>query len=397
MKYINRFLAFIARNVKKAIVLAVLLVIVAFAGIMAYDFAFRFVSGDKNSTYDPNGEAVMLTIPKGSTSKDIAQILAEKGVVTNATRFRLRALLMGTENDFKYGTYTFVKGMSDEDIMEVLKGGTKQESVRITIPEGWTVEQIGDYLQEQEICLKEDFLEACNKTTYDFDYYTYDMRAKDTKRRNRLEGYLFPNTYDVIPENGPESIVARLLRQFEIEFSESDLARIQELGVTMDQVVTMASVIEKEAKLDEERPWVAAVLYNRMEQNMPWQLNSTVHYALGQEGTGEEELTLEQLEVDSRYNTYKYRGYPVGPICCPGKASINAVLYPAETDAIYFILDPNGEGTHLFTADYNEFLNAKGMSPTEMDASGENGEYGDGEYTEGEYTEGENADQENGY
>ena len=389
MKYINRFLAFVARNIKKAIVLAVLIVVIALAGIMAYDYAFRFVSGDKNDTYDPNGETIMLTIPKGSTSKDIAELLEEKGVVDNATRFRIRAMLMGTENDFKYGTYAFIKGMSDEDIMEVLKGGTKQDSERITIIEGWTVEQIADYLQEKEICLKEDFLEACNKTTYDFDYYTYDMKSPKTNRRNRLEGYLFPNTYDVIPENGPESIVARLLRQFEIEFTDADLYRMQELGLTMDQVVTMASVIEKEAKLDEERPWVAAVLYNRMDQGMAWQLNSTVNYALGLEGTGEEELTYDQLEVDSRYNTYKYKGYPIGPICCPGKASIEAVLYPAETDAIYFILDPNGDGNHLFTASYEEFLAAKGTSPTNQDSSSEeNPEGGEGWTDEGQGDEG---------
>lgn len=368
MKYINLFLSFIARNIKKAVVMAAILVILALAGIVAYDTAFHFVEGDPNKSYDPNGETVMLTIPKGSTSKDISELLAEKGVVDNATRFRWRAKLLGTENDFKFGTYSFIKGMPDEEIMEILSSGAKEESIRITIPEGWTVEQIAEYLQEKEVCLVQEFLDACNATTYDFDYYTGDMLNGNSERRNLLEGYLFPNTYDIIPDYGAEGVVKRLLRQFEIEITEQDLARMDELGLTMDQVVTMASVIEKEARLDEERPWVAAVLYNRMEQSMPWQLNSTVLYALGREHGGEDNVTFADLEVDSGYNTYKYAGYPTGPICCPSKASIEAALHPADTDAIYFILNP-GTNTHTFTADYDEFLRIRnGGEPAGEDA-----------------------------
>jgi UPF0755 protein len=122
----------------------------------------------------------------------------------------------------------------------------------------------------------------------------------------------------------------------------------------------MASVIEKEAQLPEDRAKVAAVLYNRMEQKMPWQLNSTVLYALGIESEGEDALTYDDLEIDSGYNTYKYDGFPTGPICCPGMASIEAVLYPEDIDAIYFILNNDGSGSHLFTADYEEFLAVKG-------------------------------------
>ncbi len=356
MKYINRFLALIARNIKKTIVLAALLIIIALAAIVGYDTAFNFVKGDPNETYDKNGPTVMITIPKGSTSKDISKLLEENGIVDNATRFRWRAKLLGTENDFKYGTYSFIVGMADEEIMAILSSGAKQESIRITIPEGWTLEQMADYLQEKEVCLREDFLDACNVTTYDFDYYTKDMLSGKSERRNLLEGYLFPNTYDIIPDEGAEGVIRRLLRQFEIELNDKDKARIEELGLTVDQVTTMASVIEKEARLDEERPWVAAVLYNRMEQRMPWQLNSTVLYALGREHDGADNVTFDDLEVDSGYNTYKHRGYPTGPICCPSKASIEAVLYPAETDAIYFILNNDGSNTHTFTADYDEFL-----------------------------------------
>ena len=358
MYYINKFLALIARNVKKVIVFAVVLIVIAMCTVMAYDFAYDFVYGDPNESYDPNGETVMLTIPAGSTSNEIALILEEKGVVSSAKHFRWRAKLLGKENDFKYGTYTFVKGMPEEMIMDMLRDGSKQESVRITIPEGWTIDQIADYMQKQEICMKEDFLAACNDTSYDFDYYTKDMLSGESKRRHLLEGYLFPDTYDVIPEDGAVSVVKRLLRQFEVEWTEDDFERMEELGLTMDQVVTMASVIEKEAKLDKERPMMAAVLYNRMEQGMPWQLNSTVLYALGIESGGEDNLTYDDLEVDSGYNTYKYSGFPIGPICCPGYASLQAVLYPADTDAIYFVLKEDGSGEHFFTNDYDEFLAA---------------------------------------
>ncbi|MBR2263364.1 MAG: endolytic transglycosylase MltG [Firmicutes bacterium] len=358
MYYINKFLALIARNVKKVIVFAVVLVGIALCTIMAYDFAYDFVSGDPNEAYDPNGETVMLTIPAGATSKEIAALLEEKGIVSSARHFSWRAKLLGKENDFKFGTYAFVKGMPEEMIMDMLRDGSKQESVRITIPEGWTIDQIAEYLQEKEICLKEDFLAACEDTSYDFDYYTKKMKKGTAGRRHMLEGYLFPDTYDVIPEDGAVSVVKRLLRQFEVEWSEDDLERIDELGLTMDKVVIMASVIEKEAKLDEERPMMAAVLYNRMEQDMPWQLNSTVLYALGIESGGEDNLTYDDLEIDSGYNTYKYAGYPIGPICNPGYSSLQAVLYPADTDAIYFVLKEDGSGSHFFTNDYDEFLAA---------------------------------------
>lgn len=359
MYYVNKVLALIARNVKKLIVLAAIMLIIAMAATFAYDVAFQFVSGDDHATYDENGETVMLTIPKGSTTESIAKQLEESGVIDNAIRFRLRAKLMGAENDFKYGTYSFVVGMPDETIMDILESGTKEEGVTITIPEGWTLEQIGEYLQEQEICLKEDFLKACNKTDYDFDFYTEDMLSGNSQRRNLLEGYLFPNTYEIVPEDGAEGVVKRLLRQFEKQFSDSMKNRAAELGLTVDQVVIMASVIEKEAQLDEDRPKIAAVLYNRMKQDMPWQLNSTVLYALGIESDGKDELTYDQLEMDSGYNTYKYSGFPTGPICCPGAASIEAVLYPADIDALYFILNNDDSGSHLFTSDYEEFLAAK--------------------------------------
>ena len=375
MYYINKFLALIARNIKKLIVFGVVGIGIALCTIMAYDFAYDFVFGDPNQSYDPDGETIMLTIPEGSTSTEIAAILEEKGVVSSARHFRWRAKLLGKENDFKFGTYSFVKGMPEEMIMDMLRDGSKQESVRITIPEGWTIDQIAAYLQEKEICLKEDFLAACESTDYDFDYYTKKMKKGTANRRHMLEGYLFPDTYDVIPEDGAEAVVKRLLRQFEVTWSEDDLERIDELGLTMDKVVIMASVIEKEAKLDEERPMMAAVLYNRMEQDMPWQLNSTVLYALGIESGGEDNLTYDDLEIDSGYNTYKYAGYPIGPICNPGYSSLQAVLYPADTDAIYFVLKEDGSGSHFFTDDYDEFLAAADGNYSESDE----------EYTEDEY------------
>ncbi len=359
MMYLNRILAFITRNVKKIIILAAVMLILALFASVSYNAAYHFARGDKNIAYDENGKSVMLTIPKGSSSEQIAEILEENGVIDNATRFRLRAMLMGTENSFKFGTYTFTVGMPDEKIMDVLMAGAKQEELEIVIPEGWTVEQIGEYLQNEEICMKEDFLKACNEVGYDFDFYTKDMLSARSMRRNRLEGYLFPNTYRVTVDEGAEGIAKRLLRQFEIEFNDSMMERAEELGLTVDQVVTMASVIEKEAYRDEERPKIAAVLYNRMKEEMPWQLNSTVLYALGIENKGEDSLTYDDLEVDSGYNTYKNKGYPTGPICNPGLESIKAALYPDDTDALYFVLIDEETGTHLFTADYDEFLAAR--------------------------------------
>jgi len=378
---INRILCFFARNVKKALVALTCTLLIGGVCYLAYTYTYHFIRDDAFETYDVNGEEISIDIPEGSTTGEIADILYDKGLIENTLLFRIKAKLTGAENEFQYGVYKVIKGMPETKIMEILKEGSKEEAVMITIPEGWSIRQIGEYLEDKNICLASEFEEACNRTDYDFDYY--GVIDNHEERQYLLEGYLFPETYEVIPMNGAEGVVKRLLREFELrwERNPSWSNRAAELGLTVDEVMTMASAVEMEAMLSEERPKVARVLYNRIEQGMTWGLNCTVLYALGKEGTGDDFVSYDDVEIESGYNTYLHTGFPVGPICNPSESSINAVLHPDEGDWLYFIGFEDGSGEHLFTSDYNEFQAVEaGTYVRDEETTGENGEYD--EYSE---------------
>lgn len=352
---INCILCFIARNIKKALVGLTCALIICGVCYLTYTYAYHFIRDDAYETYDVNGEEISIDIPEGATTGEIADILYEHELIENTLLFRIKAKLTGAENEFQYGVYKVIKGMPETKIMGILKEGSKEEAVMITIPEGWSVRQIGAYLEEKNICLASEFEDACNRTDYDFDYYGVIDNRGD--RDFLLEGYLFPETYEVIPLNGAEGVVKRMLREFELrwERNPSWKKQAEALGLTVDEVMTMAAAVEKEAMLPEERAKVARVLFNRMEEGLTWGLNCTVLYALKKEGTGEDMVTYDDLEVKSGYNTYANYGYPVGPICNPSESAINAVLHPEDGDWLYFIGYEDGSGEHLFTSDYDEF------------------------------------------
>ncbi len=352
---INRILCFIARNIKKALVGLTCALVIGGVCYLTYTYAYHFIRDDAYETYDVNGEEISIDIPEGSTTGEIADILYEQGLIENTLLFRIKAKLTGAENEFQYGVYKVIMGMPETKIMEILKEGSKEDAVMITIPEGWSIRQIGEYLEEKNICLASEFEEACNRTDYDFDYYGVIDQRKE--RHYLLEGYLFPETYEVIPINGAEGVVKRMLREFELRWERNPgwKKQAEDLGLTVDEVMTMAAAVEKEAMLSEERPKVARVLYNRMEEGLTWGLNCTVLYALAKEGTGDDFVSYDDLEVDSGYNTYVNSGFPVGPICNPSESAINAVLHPDEGDWLYFIGYEDGSGEHLFTSDYEEF------------------------------------------
>jgi len=372
----NRLLSFLARNAKRIALLVLIVALLGGVTALAYTATYNFVRTDKFETYDPDGEVVTISIPEGSTASEIGQILKDNELIENVFLFRLKAKLTGAENNFQYGVYKIIRGMPDETIMEVLQEGGKAESVTITIPEGWSVRQIAQYLEEQNICLASEFEAACNSAEYDFDFYRELKNRGD--REYLLEGYLWPDTYEIIPENGAEGVVKRMIREFERKWEAHPEweERMDELGMTVDELITMASCIEREAMLADEAPKVARVLMNRLEAGMPWGLNATILYALGKEGTGEDYVSYSDLEVDSKYNTYMYTGYPVGPICNPGQASIEAVLNAAEGDWLYFIGYEDGTGEHLFTSNYDEFLAVQNGTYTREDEGDDDEDYG---------------------
>jgi UPF0755 protein len=219
------------------------------------------------------------------------------------------------------------------------------QTFKIVLPEGLTLKQTDEkvaYATEGNISAGA-FEAAAKEGSYGYDF------LKDAN--GNLEGFLFPKTYEVTSRSSARSVVAMLLKQFHIETEHLEWSRAQSLGVTPYRVVVIASLIEKEAKVSEDRPLIASVIYNRLKRNMKLGIDATVQYALGH---WKPVLTNKDLEVDSPYNTYKIAGLPPAPICNPGFESIRAALYPASTDYIYYILT-GADGKHSFTADYQEF------------------------------------------
>ena len=217
----------------------------------------------------------------------------------------------------------------------------------VTFPEGFTMQEIFERLEENGIASVEDLYEAAAEYSYNYSFLEWATPGE----ASRLEGYLFPDTYEFYQGEQASGAINRFLLNFHGKLTADMYAQAENLGITLHQAVIIGSMIEAEAANDSERAQIAAVIYNRLEAGMPLQIDATVMYALGEH---KEYLTEEDLQVDSPYNTYLNTGLPAGPICNPGLASINAALNPADADYLYYALDTE-TGTHRFFTSYADF------------------------------------------
>jgi UPF0755 protein len=324
----------------------------------AYHFARDFVL--QPAPKDKLAKEVNITIPNGASTRQIATILKHNGLILNEEVFTIKVKLSEYDGTFKKGDYTLNTSMTEEQIMEALKLGTKsQEGIKFTIPEGYSTLKIAKKLEDEGIVKADDFLKAVNEGKYD-----YAFLAEIPQRASRLEGYLFPDTYFFRKEITAQEIVSKLLNQFESVYSDAYKQKASGKGYTMDQMITIASIVEKEAKLAGERPTIAGVIYNRLNINMALQMDSTVNYAFElkygvDSGRDEKKVLLDDLEIKSAYNTYANTGLPIGPICNPGRESIEAALNPQQHDYIYFVLKDAQTGEHIFTKTHDEHVAAK--------------------------------------
>jgi peptidoglycan lytic transglycosylase G len=291
-------------------------------------------------------EPVSVVIEEGESATQIASELADARVITSATIFRFLSWVQGRQDDFKAGNYVFNPGMHYGEVFAMLEEGPNN-IVRVTLPEGLTVEQTASRMAQVMAFSEEDFMAAAESGDF-------GVKIIPAENQANLEGVLFPKTYDFQTDTPAYAVIEVLLQQFDTETSGLDWGRAEELGLTPYQVVIAASIIEREVVLPEERPLVAAVIFNRLRANMLLQMCATVQYCLPE---WKEVLTLEDLETPSPYNTYLHKGLPPAPICSPGLASIQAVLNPAQVDYLYYVA--TGDGGHFFTSDYNEFLRVK--------------------------------------
>ncbi len=329
-----------------AIVIAVFLILVlVFAGLFLTESRSVSVEGGTKN----------LTVSEGEGVSEFSEILYSEGIVKHPEIFKIQAKLGGYAGSVQPGNITIENGMSYGDILELLITPNRS-ATKFVVPEGYEVRQIALDLCEAGLADWDAFYSALNNDTYD-----YKFLEGLPKRENALEGYLFPATYEIPEGMSEHDIIDLMLSAFDNQFKDEYYDRAAELNMTVDQIITMASVVERETDADTERAKVAGVFYNRLNSGMKLQSCATVQYILGER---KPVLSIADTQIDSPYNTYVYAGLPAGPICNPGIACIEAALYPEDTDAYYFVLGSDGQ--HIFSKTYEEHVAAMQSSSPAM-------------------------------
>ena len=310
----------------------VILLIALIAGAAAY----------YNSMLSPvssSQETVIVEVPQGSTVKDVSNLLYQKGLIRSKIVFESYASRNSTDGkQIQAADYAFKPSMSTPEIFQAMLEGTTNNA-GILIPEGKNIKEIAEILDEHEICSKDAFLAEVKKTSYYKSKFPILESVPDNAEgREPLEGYLYPDSYQLSKNTKPEEVVSMMLERFSNKYNADMLKRTKEMNKTVDEIVTMASIVELESKYDEDKANIASVFYNRMAQNMNLQSDITVNYALGNKKAV---LSAEEMQTPSPYSTYTNKGLPIGPICSPGQKSLEAALHPAETKYLYFVADLN--------------------------------------------------------
>jgi UPF0755 protein len=302
---------------------------------------------------ETDGEPVLITVASGASAKDIGGELAAKGVIRSGRLFEVLVGLTGVQDSLEAGDYEFDRGVpAIEAVHRIAEGRTA--SRRVVFPEGSRTEEMGDILEQAGVVAKQQFLAAIADGGYSEPFLATIGTA-------RLEGFLFPASYEFNRETDAGQVVATMLRAF--QDSVADDLQLEGQALSLLEVVTLASIVEREAVVAEERPLIAAVFLNRLRIGLPLQADPTVQYALTltpgsveQFGYWKRELTLDDLQYDSPYNTYVYAGLPPGPIANPGLDSLQAVVRPAATEFLFFVAKADGSGEHAFAATLEEHL-----------------------------------------
>ena len=288
---------------------------------------------------------IKVNIPKGATLVQITDLLVDKNILTNKNMFIIATRLMGQSNKIPAGIFALKNAKNNYRIIKQLVQGNP-EMIKVTLLEGWTISQVTQAISNS-LNLSSEILSAL---CYD-EQFINELGLEEKS----LEGYLYPDTYLFLEsEHDPKEILKQIVSEFHEIFNANLSERAKQIGLTVNEVVTMASIIEGEAIFDNERTIIAAVYHNRLKKRMLLQADPTIQYIIKD---GPRRLSLSDLKIDSPYNTYLYRGLPPGPISNPGKASILAVLYPDDNNYLFFVA--RGDGYHTFTTTIEEHNQAK--------------------------------------
>ena len=321
------------------------------AAYVSYDYLTKYGVDYKNTGVIeiPKEQQIEIELPQGYTTSDVANLLQKEGFVEYPWLFKSLSKLNGYDKKYKAGKHIISKELNYEGLMIILTNKPlSNPSIDVRVPEGFTVVELLDYLSERNIVGRDRFESLCKTAIKKYDF------LKDVPdRKYPLEGYLYPDTYKIDLEWGEEEIVDRLLREFESIFKQEYYDRAEELGMAVDEVITLASIIEMEAMYAEDYKMISSVFHNRLNsRGFPkLETDASIQYARIMAGLGRAEIVLyKDLQIESPYNTYKYEGLPPGPICSPRVDAIEAALYPEETNYYFFFSPPDG------TVIYNETL-----------------------------------------
>jgi UPF0755 protein len=321
---------------KKILMFAVFFILLSIAGIVTIYLNLKHYA---ELPAGPHPEKVVITIPVGQSLKTTAETLFKNKIITSAFKFNMVARLKGYDKRLKAGEYALSATMPPIQIMEKLVKG-EVELYKLTVPEGLNIYQIADLVAQAGFAQASSFIEAATDA---------DLARKNSITAKTFEGYLFPETYYFPKKVSSETIITTMVKRFWSVFNSSWKERADQLGFSIHQIVTLASIIEKETGAPFERPVISSVFHNRLKRKMRLESDPTVIYGLK---NFDGNLKRTHLETPTPYNTYKIRGLPVGPIANPGAKSLEAALYPADTNFIYFVSKKNR--THQFSTNLKD-------------------------------------------
>ena len=322
----------------RRVLLGILSLSVVLTGVAAWSVYRRVIEPYKGY----QAAELFVDLPEGSTASEIGRRLVDAGVVRDTLTFEVALRLSGQARRLQAGEYRFDRPMAPSAVLDTLRRGDVYQH-RITFPEGLAIAEMAAILESSGLGTASSFLNAVKDASL---VEAYDRNVPD------LEGYLFPQTYALPRGTSAPTLVRMMVDRFEKAFPPAFRQAAAERGLTVRQAVTLASLVEKETPRDDERPLVAAVYLNRLRQRMPMQCDPTVIYALRKAGRYNGNLTRENLEFDSPYNTYRYPGLPPGPIAAPGRPSLEAAVMPAAVNYLYFV--SRNDGSHVFASTLQE-------------------------------------------
>ena len=305
--------------------------------------SFTVDSGEDGADVEA-GLEVDVVIPSGASAKDIAAILAAQGVVSSASQFETAVRAAGASSELRAGTYELITGMDSATVLDVLRAGPVGNAIRVTIPEGLRTVEIIARLAEatgQDEAAFEDALKSGAVTTSLRD-------LGESPELSDWEGLLFPDTYEITPTSSPVAVLQKLATTMEQRVARIDWSSFEDAGYDIYEGIVIASLIESEVRVADERPVVSSVIRNRLDEGMMLQIDATVLYALDTRLPGDFDSS-----VDSPYNTYRVTGLPPTPIAAPGFASLQAAAAPDETDFLFYVLS-SADGSHTFTTNLDD-------------------------------------------